>query len=924
MARSPGRLRAAVAGLALAVASSVSASVLSPAPAEAIATSSPSASGTYLFDPAHDGNAGWASLTAPLGPSWLNDSWWGVDYAVVGGGGVYTTVCEGVSPGCLWTWLLGFDEGTGQLLFPPHNLGSSSQHGAKVAYAGGRLFVMTATCLLSAMDAQTLAVIWQLQVGSGDCQDFAPVPANGDVYLHGPYPGLLSIRQSDGTVLWSTTAYGGAGVPMAPAVTSTDVDIDIGNGTVADYAVSDGHLVWQHAGASSGSGDGATPAVYGGRVYGWNDGAHSGNLYALDASTGALLQTLSTNAQPAFDGSTGFVLHSPDSTQLTCVKGCDLEARDLGSGNLLWSFQGDGMLAGPPLVSGGLVYVASQHGVVYGLDEASGALRWSFDTVDPPGWDVPHLAQSATLSAVDAGRLIVMGAVGTWSFVPVSAGTVEPVQLGVNGMPAACYDGGALAASGYECDWTYAAPAGDQLLHAYWQRVEPDGVSLTVRNAAGKVVGSAASAGEDMALRILGLPAGTYTAAVQANGSSAINTDYHVRIDLSEPASGPIALSASPHVGPFGDSSVGQTSAPIALTVLNDGPTAAPVDPLTIAGANPGDFVISDDNCSGTTLPSMATCTVEVSARPQESGSLSADVLVGSGGRTMSDMVMSTNASGSPSPPPPGGSPSPPLPPGGSPPPAGGSGAVGYWLVASDGGVFPFGGAVGYGSTGGEHLNRPVVGLAPTHDARGYWLVAADGGIFPFGDAAGYGSTGGEHLNRPVVGMAPTPDGGGYWLVAADGGIFPFGDAAGYGSAGGERLNQPVAGMAATPSGHGYWLVAADGGIFPFGDAAGYGSTGGQHLNQPVAGMAATPSGHGYWLVAADGGIFPFGDAVGYGSTGGQHLNQPVVGMAATPSGHGYWLVAADGGIFPFGDAVGYGSTGGEHLNRPVVGMAAS
>ncbi|HUR18576.1 MAG TPA: putative Ig domain-containing protein [Acidimicrobiales bacterium] len=37
---------------------------------------------------------------------------------------------------------------------------------------------------------------------------------------------------------------------------------------------------------------------------------------------------------------------------------------------------------------------------------------------------------------------------------------------------------------------------------------------------------------------------------------------------------------------------------------------------------------------------------------------------------------------------------------------------------------------------------------------RGYWLVASDGGIFAFGDAAFHGSTGAITLNKPVVGMA--------------------------------------------------------------------------------------------------------------------------------------------------------------------------
>ena len=51
-------------------------------------------------------------------------------------------------------------------------------------------------------------------------------------------------------------------------------------------------------------------------------------------------------------------------------------------------------------------------------------------------------------------------------------------------------------------------------------------------------------------------------------------------------------------------------------------------------------------------------------------------------------------------------------------------------------------------------LNQPIVGMAATPDGKGYWLVASDGGIFSFGDAAYAGSTGAVALNEPIVGMA--------------------------------------------------------------------------------------------------------------------------------------------------------------------------
>ena len=53
---------------------------------------------------------------------------------------------------------------------------------------------------------------------------------------------------------------------------------------------------------------------------------------------------------------------------------------------------------------------------------------------------------------------------------------------------------------------------------------------------------------------------------------------------------------------------------------------------------------------------------------------------------------------------------------------------------------------------------RPALGQS----SSGYWLVASDGGIFAFGDAHFYGSTAGVALASPFVGIAATPDGKGY------------------------------------------------------------------------------------------------------------------------------------------------------------------
>ena len=220
----------------------------------------------------------------------------------------------------------------------------------------------------------------------------------------------------------------------------------------------------------------------------------------------------------------------------------------------------------------------------------------------------------------------------------------------------------------------------------------------------------------------------------------------------------------------------------------------------------------------------------------------------------------------------------------------------GYYEVDTQGDVATFGTAVCYGAMTGTHLNKPIVGMAVDPATGGYWLVATDGGIFSF-NAPFHGSTGAIHLNRPIVGMAATADGSGYWFVAADGGVFSY-NAHFYGSTGSIKLNRPIVGMAVDPATGGYWLVATDGGIFSF-HAPFFGSTGAEVLNKPIVGMAALSSGSGYRLIASDGGVFTY-RAPFYGSTGNIKLNRPIITGIDDPATNGYWLIASDGGVFSY------------------------
>jgi hypothetical protein len=267
---------------------------------------------------------------------------------------------------------------------------------------------------------------------------------------------------------------------------------------------------------------------------------------------------------------------------------------------------------------------------------------------------------------------------------------------------------------------------------------------------------------------------------------------------------------------------------------------------------------------------------------------------------------------------------------GSTPPTTISTGHHGYWLVGSDGGVFTFGSAQFYGSTGALRLQRPVVGISPTNDDGGYWLVASDGGIFSFGDAnffgslpgegfAPAGSSNGKQLNAPIVGLVPSVDGNGYFMVGADGGVFTFGDAKFEGSCPG------IGGCAGTAvavmsdaTGNGYWVVTASGDVYSFGDATYYGGPGPQSV--PVTSAVRSADGRGYMILFANGTVDSYGDAPKLGGPVGLGTaTDPTTAIVATSDGQGYWVATAKGAIYAYGDAPSDGSLTGLHLNGSII-----
>jgi hypothetical protein len=91
------------------------------------------------------------------------------------------------------------------------------------------------------------------------------------------------------------------------------------------------------------------------------------------------------------------------------------------------------------------------------------------------------------------------------------------------------------------------------------------------------------------------------------------------------------AASTSPSALTFSGQLVGTSSAPQTVTISNTGSVALTLGSATVGGTNPGDFSVTSDACSGSTLDPAATCNLSVEFSPSGGGSRTARLEVPDG-----------------------------------------------------------------------------------------------------------------------------------------------------------------------------------------------------------------------------------------------------------------------------------------------------
>ncbi|HDL20960.1 MAG TPA: choice-of-anchor D domain-containing protein, partial [Nitrospirae bacterium] len=89
-------------------------------------------------------------------------------------------------------------------------------------------------------------------------------------------------------------------------------------------------------------------------------------------------------------------------------------------------------------------------------------------------------------------------------------------------------------------------------------------------------------------------------------------------------------ISAAPPSKDFGTIAVGSFSPSQIFTISNDGTADLVIGSVFLTGTNPYQFSILADNCSGQTIAPSGTCTIEARYEPTKTGTMYADISIGS------------------------------------------------------------------------------------------------------------------------------------------------------------------------------------------------------------------------------------------------------------------------------------------------------
>ena len=343
------------------------------------------------------------------------------------------------------------------------------------AVASGMVFAGSDDNHIYALDAESGELVWSYE--TGDVIRSTPTESDGVVFAGSNDGYVHALRTETGEVLWTYNT----GMPVQYTPVLQDGLVYLG-------AVSEGHYSVHALDAMSGEpawiagvpypyGAQFAVTVAGGMIYA--PGA-SGELYAMDASTGELAWTFTgdtgADLPPSVaDGSVfltavnfAYGLGEDTGEELWRYSTGRLPARNFQAvvsegayyfspdrhlyalstetGGYFWSFEADAMIETTPVVADGMVFVGTESGRFHALDVSTGQLVWTWDT---PGAsiDSPAVVDGVLYAESEDGNLRALRAATgeeLWSFQKgyfdgIPAYTVEDGILFVGSLDGAVY-----------------------------------------------------------------------------------------------------------------------------------------------------------------------------------------------------------------------------------------------------------------------------------------------------------------------------------------------------------------------------------------------------------------------------------------------------------------------------------------------------
>ena len=320
---------------------------------------------------AHNGVIAFKNVSLPASSKWSASFPHAISYPLIADGKVFVISTVGTS---YFTnsssEVSALSQASGAKIWGPVVIAGA----ASATFDNGKLFVVSASSggssgTLLALDAATGTTAWSATLAGQYVFSSPPTARDGMVFVSAAGSGgtVYAVSQKDGTVVWTKIVNGGDA--SSPMVSVDSVAVAYPCQTYVFRPLT-GTQVWRDDRGCDGGG-GGTSVEANGVLYAPN-GSSTYNGTRYNVTSGDAIGSYVADNPPAIGKQAGYFLQNGA-----------LNAIDLASSTVRWTFTGDGALVTSPMMVNQYVFIGSSSGKLYGVDSATGQSVWNMDLHAP-------------------------------------------------------------------------------------------------------------------------------------------------------------------------------------------------------------------------------------------------------------------------------------------------------------------------------------------------------------------------------------------------------------------------------------------------------------------------------------------------------------------------------------------------------------